>query len=164
MVRRIGRLFVSLAAFIPAAFDANAADRVIVEPQEGPAARAPAPPPSDPWLVDVSDPGTVCVRPGLPVVLWRRAPLSQIVVIFSPRDLSWQVSGTWPASAERLELPATMPLRDNTDYVVDLAGKLAPVTIRLIPETAENDPMLIGSMNALGCGVQASALARARKD
>ena len=112
----------------------------------------------DPWLVDVSHPGTVCVRPGQPVVLWREPPLAEVKVIFSPKDQSWHESGVWPARADRLQLPANMPLRDYTDYVIDLNGRLAPVTLRLIPQTVNNDAMRIGFMEQLGCGNQAGAL------
>jgi hypothetical protein len=112
----------------------------------------------DPWVVDVSHPGTSCVEHGRPVVLWREAPLAETRVIFSPKDLSWTEAGAWPAASDRLSLPANMPLRDRTDYVVDLDGKLAPVTIRLIPDSVSNDAMRIGYMNELGCGDQANAL------
>ncbi|MGH7091780.1 MAG: hypothetical protein ACREFQ_23060, partial [Stellaceae bacterium] len=91
-------------------------------------------------------------------VLWRAAPLDRIAVIFSPKDLSWHISGTWPATADRLAMPATMPLRDHTDYVIDLGGKLAPVTVRLIPTSVDNDAMRIGYMGAVGCGSQVNAL------
>lgn len=112
----------------------------------------------DPWLVDVTHPGTSCVRPNVPVVLWREPPLAETKVIFSPKDLSWHMSGIWPAAAAELQMPATMPLHDHTDYVIDLAGKLAPVTVRLIPDSVNNDAMRIGYMSEVGCGNQVNAL------
>ena len=43
-------------------------------------------------------------------------------VAFAPKDRSWNVSGTWPANADRVTLPANMPLKDDWDYVVEVGG------------------------------------------
>jgi len=112
----------------------------------------------DPWVVDVTNPGTSCIEAGKPVVLWRTAPLTETSVIFTPKDQSWKVSGKWPAAADRIALPATMPLRDNTDYVVALGERLAPVTVRLIPATVNNDVMRASYMIEMGCDSQVNAL------
>jgi hypothetical protein len=112
----------------------------------------------DPWVVDVSHPGTSCVRQGDPVVLWRSAPLNAAEVAFAPKDRSWNIAGTWPANADRVALPPNMPLQDNWDYVVEIAGKAAPVTIRLLPKSVDNDAMRAGYMREVGCGNQLTAL------
>ncbi len=112
----------------------------------------------DPWVVDVSHPGTSCVRAGEPVVLWRSAPLTQASVAFAPKDRSWNVTGTWPANSDRVTLPATMPLKDNWDYVIEVAGRTAPVTVRLLPPSINNDAMRAGYMREVGCGNQLNAL------
>jgi hypothetical protein len=112
----------------------------------------------DPWVVDVSHPGTSCVQAGKPVVLWRGQDLRETRVDFAPKDRSWNVSGTWPASADRLAMPASMPLRDNWDYIVSLGDKLAPVTVRLSPPAVNNDAMRAGYMIEAGCDTQLNAL------
>ena len=112
----------------------------------------------DPWVVDVSHPGTSCVQAGKAVVLWRVEDLRETRVDFAPKDRSWNVSGTWPAAADRLTMPASMPLRDQWDYVVALGDKLAPVTVRLIPPAVNNDAMRAGYMIAAGCENQLNAL------
>jgi hypothetical protein len=112
----------------------------------------------DPWVVDVTHPGISCVEPGKPVVLWRSGDLTAAPVVFSPKDQSWHVSGTWPAAADRLALPASMPLRDFTDYVVDVDRRLAPVKVRLIPRAVNNDAMRVGYMIGVGCDDQANAI------
>jgi hypothetical protein len=112
----------------------------------------------DPWVVDVTNPGTSCIEAGKPVVLWRSAPLNETSVIFTPKDQSWTMKGTWPASADRITLPATMPLRDQTDYVVALGERLEPVTVRLIPKTINNDVMRASYMIEVGCDNQVNAL------
>ena len=112
----------------------------------------------EPWVVDVTHPGTSCVVTGRPVVLWRSDDLSRTQVTVAPADRSWAVSGTWPASADRLQMPATLPLRDQTSYIVNVGGKMAPVTMRLIPAAVENDVMRASWMAEVGCDNQANAL------
>jgi hypothetical protein len=112
----------------------------------------------DPWVVDVSHPGTSCVRAGAQVVLWRSDDLADTQVSIAPADRSWTVSGHWPAAADRLAMPANLPLRDHVSYVINVGGKLAPVTVRLIPAAVSNDVMRAGWMGQVGCDTQANAL------
>ena len=112
----------------------------------------------DPWVVDVTHPGTSCVIPGHSVVLWRSEDLSETQVSIAPADRSWSVSGDWPASADRLAMPDSLPLRDRTSYVINVGGKLAPVTVRVIPASVSNDVMRASWMAEVGCDSQANAL------
>jgi hypothetical protein len=112
----------------------------------------------DPWVVDVTHPGTSCLTQGHPVVLWRNEDMGATQVTISPADRSWTVSGNWPANADRLAMPANLPLRDQTAYVVNVGGKPAPVTMRLIPATVSNDVMRASWMAEVGCDSQATAL------
>jgi hypothetical protein len=112
----------------------------------------------DPWLVDVSHPGTSCVIAGRPVVLWRSQDLGATQVSIAPADRSWSVSGNWPAEKDRLAMPSTLPLQDRTSYVINVGGKLAPVSVRVIPATVSNDVMRASWMAEVGCDNQADAL------
>ena len=112
----------------------------------------------EPWVVDVTHPGTSCIVTGRPVVLWRTDDLAQTPVSIAPADRSWSVSGMWPASADRLQMPANLPLRDQTSYIINVGGKPAPVTLRLIPGSVENDVMRASWMAQVGCDNQANAL------
>jgi hypothetical protein len=112
----------------------------------------------DPWVVDVSHPGTSCVIAGRPVVLWRSQDFSATQVSIAPADRSWSVSGSWPAEKDRLTIPSTLPLRDRTSYVINVGGKLAPVSVRVIPATVSNDVMRASWMAEVGCDNQADAL------
>jgi hypothetical protein len=112
----------------------------------------------DPWVVDVTHPGTSCIATGHPVVLWRSEDMGATQVTISPADRSWTVSGNWPANADRLSMPANLPLRDQTSYVLNVGGKLAPVTMRLIPASVSNDVMRASWMAEVGCDNQANAL------
>ncbi|HUK61551.1 MAG TPA: hypothetical protein VLV50_20125 [Stellaceae bacterium] len=112
----------------------------------------------DPWVVDVTHPGTSCVISGHEVVLWRSQDLAATQVSIAPADRSWSVSGNWPASADRLAMPQSLPLKDRTSYVINIGGKLAPVTVRVIPASVSNDAMRASWMAEVGCDNQASAL------
>ncbi|HUZ74638.1 MAG TPA: hypothetical protein VMU87_16760 [Stellaceae bacterium] len=111
-----------------------------------------------PWVVDVTHPGTSCVQLGEPVVLWRSGDYSDAAVSIAPADRSWVVSGRWPANAAELSMPATLPLRDQTSYVISVGGKQAPVTLRIIPSAVGNDVMRASWMSQVGCDNQANAL------
>ena len=112
----------------------------------------------EPWVVDVTHPGTSCVIAGRPVVLWRSADLASTQVSIAPADRSWSVSGTWPASSSQLAMPETLPLRDRTSYIINIGGKMAPVTVRVIPASVSNDAMRASWMAEVGCDNQADAL------
>jgi hypothetical protein len=112
----------------------------------------------NPWVVDVTHPGTSCVATGRPVVLWRSADTSATQVSIAPADRSWSVSGQWPAGADQLSMPANLPLHDQTSYVINVGGKMAPVTMRLIPSSVANDVMRASWMTQVGCDNQADAL------
>ncbi len=112
----------------------------------------------DPWVVDVTHPGTSCVIPGHSVVLWRSEDMGATQVSIAPADRSWSVSGNWPAAADRLAMPQTLPLKDRTSYVINVGGKLAPVTVRVIPAAVSNDVMRASWMAEVGCDNQANAL------
>ncbi len=113
----------------------------------------------NPWVVDVTHPGTSCVQTGRPVVLWRSSDLGETAVSIAPSDRSWSVSGRWPSGANELSMPANMPLHDQTSYDVIVGGPArAPVTVRLIPASVENDAMRASWMAEVGCDNQANAL------
>jgi hypothetical protein len=112
----------------------------------------------DPWVVDVTHPGTSCIQAGRPVVLWRSEDMSATPVTIAPADRSWTVSGNWPAAADRLSMPANLPLRDHTSYIISVGGKPAPVTLRLIPSSVTTDVMRAGWMAQVGCDNQANSL------
>jgi hypothetical protein len=117
----------------------------------------------EPWVVDVTHPGTSCVRTGQPVVLWRSENMVATEVTIAPADRSWTVTGKWAAAKDRLSLPASLPLRDETSYVINIGGKMAPVTVRVIPAVVSTDAMRASWMAQVGCQSQATALLKAPK-
>ena len=116
--------------------------------------------PPDPWLLDVTHVGVRCVPEHGQVVFWRpdaggAAPLS-----VEPYDRSWRARAQWPAGADRLVVPRTLPLTNRSTYIVSLSGKDHAITLVTIPAAASNDAMRAAWMIEAGCDAQAQALLR----
>ncbi|HEV8016192.1 MAG TPA: hypothetical protein VGP48_11700 [Stellaceae bacterium] len=114
--------------------------------------------PPDPWLLDVSRPGSLCIRAGLRPVLWRATAVKTENVTITPTDRSWSMSATWAQGDDRLELPPPFPLVARSTYVVDIDRARTAVTINVLPETVSADPMRAAWMIEKGCRDQAVAL------
>jgi hypothetical protein len=118
----------------------------------------PEPIPPEPWLIDVTHVGNRCVLGGHGVVLWRPGGGAATKLIITPYDHSWQASSDWPRGTERVILPPSVPLRDQTAYVMSLADKEIAITFLVIPATVTNDAMRVAWMTEEGCESQAQAL------
>lgn len=114
-----------------------------------------------PWLVDVSHPGTACVRPGEKPVLWRdrgEGGGDKITVI--PADRSWLASTEWPRGSATMLAPSNFPVRDGRTYLVDFGDKPVAVTLSELSPAAVNPRMQAAWMIEKGCVAQAEALLR----
>jgi hypothetical protein len=116
----------------------------------------PAPP--DPWLLDISRPGEVCVPAGMRPVLWRATATRTSNITITPTDRSWSMSATWPAGVDRLELPPPFPTVTRSTYVVDVDSARTAVTVNVLPDTVTAAPMRAAWMIEKGCRAQAVAL------
>ena len=117
--------------------------------------------PPEPWLLDVTHVGHRCLPENTPVTFWRPAAGgSPAKLVLAPSDRSWQARAEWPAGADRMAIPRTLPLRNGTTYVVTLAGKETAITLVTIPAALSNDAMRAGWMMEAGCDLQAQALLR----
>lgn len=112
----------------------------------------------DPWLLDVSHPGSLCVRAGARPVLWRASATKTATVTITPLDRTWSMTATWPQGDDRLELPPPFPLTARSTYIVDVDHDRAAVTINALPDTVRADPMRAAWMIEKGCRAQAVAL------
>jgi hypothetical protein len=115
----------------------------------------------EPWLIDVTRPGSRCVREGDRVVFWRPDAVPSVNVTVSPLDRSWRLSTTWPSGAERLTMPQDLPMQVRTTFLVDLGQSQVAVTLNTIPGAARTDPMRAAWMIEKGCQAQAEALLQA---
>ena len=116
--------------------------------------------PSEPWLLDVSRPGTRCIPQGMMITLWRPEFASAETVTVSPLDRSWRTTVEWSAGSDRVTLPDMVPVPARATFVVRSAGKDISMTLVGIPPTVETNAMRAAWMSESGCDGQALALVR----
>jgi hypothetical protein len=115
----------------------------------------------DPWLMDVSRNGNVCLRQSQAPVFWRPEVARTATMAVMPGDRSWKAEVTWPAGDDRILGPAGVPLLNGTTYLVSLdGGSSAAVKINIIPSNLLSDAMRAAWMAHQGCEAQAEALSR----
>jgi hypothetical protein len=114
--------------------------------------------PPDPWLLDVTHVGIRCVPENRQVVFWRPNRGGAAAVTVEPYDRSWRARAQWPAGADRMAVPASLPLANRSTYIVGLNGKDIPITLVTVPAAASNDAMRAAWMMQQGCDAQAQAL------
>lgn len=115
----------------------------------------------EPWVLDAEHEGNLCVREGERLVFWRKNAGAASEFVLTPSDRSWSARNTWPAGADRLEIPTLFPIRDKASYVVRLGGKEVSVTLNVIPAVASSDAVRASWMYQKGCMAQAAELAKA---
>ena len=114
--------------------------------------------PPEPWLLDVTHVGIRCFPENHQVVFWRPNRGGAAAVTVEPYDRSWRARAEWPTGADRMAVPATLPLANRSTYIVGLNGKDVPITLVTIPAAASNDAMRAAWMMQQGCDAQAQAL------
>jgi hypothetical protein len=112
----------------------------------------------EPWVIDVTRPGTVCVREGDPVVFWRPSSNSEVALSVTPLDRSWKLLRTWPSGTDRLIMPSSVVVHNKSTYLVELDAIQAAVTLSGIPSAVHTDVMRAAWMIEKGCQAQAEAL------
>jgi hypothetical protein len=115
-------------------------------------------PPTDPWVVDVSANGNRCVAQGGSVVLWRPAAAAEQTMEIQPTDRAWQAQAKWPASTDKLAMPANFPAQDGQGYLVAVNGVSRTITLHLMPAALATDKMRAAWMFEKGCTTQAKLL------
>lgn len=115
----------------------------------------------DPWLMDVTRAGNVCLRQSAEPVFWRPDGARQAAMAVMPGDRSWKAEVTWPAGDDRIPAPSGVPLLNGTTYLVALdGGTAAAVKINIVPANLLSDAMRAAWMAHQGCEAQAEALSR----
>jgi hypothetical protein len=112
----------------------------------------------EPWLLDVTRAGSLCVRGDDRVVVWRSPAAAAATFSISPLDRSWTMTASWPAGVDRLVLPEIFPRQVRSTYLVELDDTKNAVTINSIPKAVESNPMKAAWMIEKGCLGQAAAL------
>lgn len=114
----------------------------------------------DPWVLDATHSGNVCVLANGTPVFWRpdaRAPASLSV---APADRSWSARAQWPAGQDRIAVTTNVPMRAGETYVVIFNGTESDVTMVQVPASLTNNDMKAGWMANRGCEQQAEALVK----
>jgi hypothetical protein len=115
----------------------------------------------DPWLMDVTRAGNVCLRQSHEPVFWRPDTGRTAEMAVMPGDRSWKAEATWPAGDDRIAAPAGVPVLNGTTYLVSLdGGRSAAVKINIVPSNLLSDAMRAAWMAHQGCEAQAEALSR----
>jgi hypothetical protein len=115
----------------------------------------------DPWVLDVSRTGTVCLLDGRAAVFWRPSPAKPALFSLMPADRSWKAEATWPAGAERLPATGDLVVRPDSVFFVSFdGGEESAITVNNVPANLDSDPMRAGWLADQGCEAQAEALLR----
>jgi hypothetical protein len=114
----------------------------------------------EPWLVDVTRSGNVCLREGLQPVFWRPDAKTAASLIVMPVDRSWKSQANWPAGLDRLSVTTDVPVHGGAAYVVNYGGTEYALAMNTIPASLANDSMRAAWMVQKGCEAQAEALLR----
>ncbi len=117
----------------------------------------------DPWVLDASRAGTVCLREGTEAVLWRPDSARDTELTVAPADRSWKAEAHWPAGNDRIMVQAPALIRGGATYLVTLNSTQSAMKVENVPPILSNDPMRAAWLAGKGCESQAEALLRNRQ-
>jgi len=117
----------------------------------------------DPWVLDASRAGTVCLRDGSAAVLWRPEAAKEAVLTLAPADRSWKTEAKWPAGSDRITVPPPAIIKGGATYLVSLNGVQSAMKVEGMPANLANDAMRAAWLADKECEAQARALLRAGK-
>src|SRR5476649_2059098 len=112
----------------------------------------------EPWVLDATHSGNVCVLENGTPVFWRPDPKTAVALSVAPVDRSWTAKAQWPVGSDRIQITTDVPMRAGETYVVNFNGNESAVTIVQVPATLTNAEMRAGWMAARRCEQQAQAL------
>lgn len=112
----------------------------------------------DPWLLDASRTGTVCLREKSEAVLWRADAKRDAQLSVAPADRSWKSDAHWAAGADRIKIAAPAVIHGDATYLVMLDGSQAALKVETVPANLANDSMRAAWLAGKGCEAQAQAL------
>jgi hypothetical protein len=112
----------------------------------------------DPWLLDASSGGNVCLREGSTATFWRPSASTTADFVIMPADRSWKARSQWRAGADRIDIRRDLTVHGSASYFVVLDGAESAITVNTIPAALSNDRMRAAWMAEKGCEAQAVAL------
>ncbi len=114
----------------------------------------------EPWLLDASRTGIVCLRDDQRAVLWRPDATRDTELTVAPTDRSWKTSAHWGAGADRIMVEAPAVIRGGATYLVTLDGAQSAMKVENMPAELANDSVRAAWLAGKGCEAQARALLR----
>jgi hypothetical protein len=117
----------------------------------------------NPWLIDVTHSGNVCLQQGSEPVFWRPDAKTATAFTVMPVDRSWKSQAAWPAGLDRIHVTTDVPVHGGAAYVVNYAGAEYALAVANVPASLANDDMRVAWMVHKGCEAQAEALLRPRR-
>jgi len=117
----------------------------------------------EPWVLDTSRTGTVCLREGTDAVLWRPDAKPDLELTVAPTDRSWRAQTHWSAGTDRITIKAPAVIHGDATYLVTVNGTQSAITVENVPASLANDPMRAAWLAGKGCEAQAEALLRSSK-
>jgi hypothetical protein len=112
----------------------------------------------DPWVLDASRTGTVCLKDGSAAVLWRPDAAREVVLSVAPADRSWRTEAHWPAGSDRITIPAPAVIKGGATYLVSLNGVQSAMKVESVPANLPNDSVRAAWLADKECEAQARAL------
>jgi hypothetical protein len=113
----------------------------------------------NPWMLDVSRTGNVCMLAGHAAEFWRPDTKNASKLSVMPSDRSWKSEARWPAGHDSIPVTSDVPLRGGATYFVTLNGNEAAMTVNTVP-ALDTKAMRVAWMANKGCEAQAEALLR----
>ena len=112
----------------------------------------------EPWLLDVSRTGVVCLRNGDKPIVWRENAARKSTLTITAGDRTWRADTTWDAGSDRMVLPQTVPFHGGITYRIRLDNNPANITVKLVPNKLVTPEMQAAWLADVGCDPQAQAL------
>jgi hypothetical protein len=117
----------------------------------------------DPWVLDASRAGTVCLRDGSEAVLWRPDPAREALLSVAPADHSWKTEAHWPAGSDRIKVAVPAVIHGGEIYLVSLNGTQSAMKVESVPASLPNDSVRVAWLAGKTCEAQARALLQSGK-
>jgi hypothetical protein len=118
----------------------------------------------NPWVLDVSRTGTVCLLQGERPVFWRPVSARAAKLSVMPADRSWLGEAVWPEGSNELIPASDIAIQPDSVFFVALdGGEESAVSVSYVPKDLDNNAMRVAWLADQGCEAQAEALQRLEK-
>ena len=112
----------------------------------------------DPWLIDVSYPGSRCIREATLPIWWRPETKQTIDFEVLPVDRSWSMAFHMDSGQDSLKVPPMLKFEGVSIFFMKYPAQEFAISLNGIPKTVENPLVLAAWMLEKGCQQQADAL------